>query len=190
MNKLLLTAASALVVIVSLASGPAQAFYNSTDVTEAYGILPNHTAFWVPGMGDTKNTQAQMESEDFFKQNKVPGKFFIIPHSKLTGSTYLGWDRYVPTGRLIIVDRAPFFHEWTKKGRGTSSNSDQSFPCHSRDNIEVTAEISLAALVLEENAAKFLYYFGVTQPAGDPTSPEIIFTSVYHSRNLEQIMNT
>lgn len=115
----LMTALAASLLVFLSFGTPALAFYNATDTTEAYGVLPNHTAFWVPGMGDTKNNQAHMESEEFLKANKVPGKFFIIPHVKLSGSTYLGWDKYIPTGRLIVVDRAPFFHEWTKAGRGT-----------------------------------------------------------------------
>lgn len=181
---LALTAAA---LLLALAPAPVLAFYNATDTTEAYGILPNHTAFWVPGMGDTKNNQAHMESEDFLKQNKVPGKFFIIPHVKLSGSTYLGWDKYIPTGRLIVVDRAPFFHEWTKTGRGTGAGNE-SFPCHSKDNIEVSAEMSLASSVTEDNAARFLFYFGVNLPKGDASTPEVIFTSVYEGRTLAQVM--
>ncbi len=186
MKKLLLLLVG--LVLAPLAS--AQAFWSTTNTTEAYGILPNHTAFWVPGMGDTKSNQVSSESEQFFRENKVPGKFFIIPHVKLSGSTYVGWDYYIPAGRLIVVDRAPFFHEWTKLGRGTDSKSDQSFPCHSKDNIEVSAEMSLAASVTEENAAKFLFYFGVNQPAGDAATPEVIFTSVYQGRSLAQVMGS
>lgn len=181
-------AIAAAAVAALIVPTPALAFYSATDVTEAYGILPNHTAFWVPGMGDTKNNQAHMESEDFLKANKVPGKFFIIPHVKLSGSTYMGWDKYIPTGRLIVVDRAPFFHEWTKKTRGSSAEKDESFPCHSKDNIEVSAEMSLASSVTEENAARFLFYFGVNQPKGDASNPEVIFTSVYEGRTLAQVM--
>ncbi len=175
--------------IFSVLIHPANAFYSATDVTEAYGILPNHTAFWVPGTGDTKGNQAQMETEDFYKANKVPGKFFVIPHIKLSGSTYMGWDKYIPTGRLIVVDRAPYFHEWTKKGRGTGDGRDESFPCHSKDNIEVATEMSLASSVTEDNAAKFLYYFGVNQPKGDPSAPEVIFTSVFEGKSLFQVMS-
>ena len=181
---------SAAIMLLVLAGNPAMAFYNSTETTEAYGILPNHSAFWVPGMGDTKKNQAQMESEEFLQANKVPGKFFIIPHVKLSGSTYMGWDKYIPTGRLIVVDRAPFFHEWTKKGRGTGTDRDESFPCHSKDNIEVSAEMSLASSVTEENAARFLFYFGVNMPKGDPSTPEVIFTSVYEGKTLAQIMGS
>lgn len=186
----LMTVTTAALAVALMTASPASAFYNATDTTEAYGILPNHTAFWVPGTGDTKSNQAHMESEEFLKANKVPGKFFVIPHVKLTGSTYMGWDKYIPTGRLIVVDRAPFFHEWTKAGRGTGTGANESFPCHSRDNIEVSAEMSLASSVTEDNAARFLFFFGVNQPKGDPATPEVIFTSVYEGRTLAQVMGS
>ena len=185
MKKMLMAAGA----FIMLAAGQANAYWSTTDVTEAYGVLPNHSAFWIPGMGDSKSNQVQMESEDFLKANKVQAKFFIIPHTKLVGSTYMGWDKYIPVGRLIIVDRTPFFHEWTKKGRGTSIDKDSSFPCHSMDNIEVSAEMSLAAEVKEDDAAKYLFYFGVNQPAGDESDPNVIFTSMFQGKKLEQVMN-
>ncbi len=170
-------------------TSPASAYWSTTNVTEAYGIMPNHSAFWIPGTGDTKDNQARTESEEFYKENKVSGKFFPIPHVKLQGSVYMGWDYYIPAGRLIVVDRAPYFHEWTKKGRGTDGNLDQSFPCHSKDNIQVSTEMSLASSVVEDDAAKFLFYFGVNPLAGDPSKPEVIFTSVFEGRSLAQVMN-
>lgn len=172
----------------SLLMSPAQAYYSQTNITEVFGIQPNHSAFWIPGFGDSKNAQAESESEEFLNANKVQSKFFPIPHQKLAGSSYMSWDYYVPSGRLIIVDRSPFFHEWTRAGRGTDSDKDQSFPCHSKDNIRVTAEMSLAASVSEANAAKFLYYFGTKAPKGDPTEPEVIFTSVYYGKDLYDVM--
>lgn len=178
-----------IVAVLNAVNGPAEAFYDQTNVTEVFGILPNHSAFWIPGAGDTKNGQTETESEDFLKANKVAGKFFQIPHAKLSGSVYMGWDYYVPTGRLIVVDRTPFFHEWTKAGRGTEGGTDQSFPCHSLDNIEVTAEVSIATEVREEDAARFLYYFGVNPPGGDPHDPKIIFTSVFEGKSLNQVMS-
>jgi hypothetical protein len=44
--------------------------------------------------------------------------------------------------------------------------------------------------VLEQNAAKFLYRFGIKPPAGDRTRPEVIFTSVYYGRSLTEVMDT
>ena len=45
------------------------------------------------------------------------------------------------------------------------------------------------ASVREEDAAKFLYNFGVNQPRGNPNDPQIIFASVYYGRSLWQVMD-
>ena len=72
--------------------------------------------------------------------------------------------------------------------RGTSAN-DQSFPCQSKEGLNITAGISIGASVSEENAAKFLYRFGVVAPQGDRNDPKIIFASVYTGRSLANVMD-
>ena len=49
--------------------------------------------------------------------------------------------------------------------------------------------MSVGASVLEQNAAKYLYRFGVVAPVGDRTDPKIIFNSVYYSRKLSDVMD-
>ena len=124
----------------------------------------------------------------------------MIPHQKLSGSAArpglsTGWDLYVPTGRLIIVDRSPFSREWVAAhDRGTSARNE-SIPCQSKEGVNITVGVSIGASVTEENAAKYLYHFGVLPPtdaAGrllDRTSPQTIFTSVYYSRRLSDVMD-
>jgi hypothetical protein len=127
-------------------------------------------------------------------------KRFIIPHQKLSGSggsSWLstGWDLYVPTGRLIIVDRSPYSREWVAShNRGTSTH-DESIPCQSKEGVNITVGVSIGASVSEDNAARYLYHFGVLAPtdgAGRPldrSSPQTIFTSVYYSRRLADAMD-
>lgn len=169
---------------------PAQAYFEKTDITEAYTILPNESAFWIPDVGDNKEAQARMESEAFLNSNKVALKRFVVPHSKLGNSGgYFGWDYYVPSGRLIIVDRTPFSREWVdSEHRGTSA-SKEGFPCQSKEGLNITVGVSVGASVSEADAARFLYRFGVTPPKGDRGKGEIIFTSVYYSRSLTQVMD-
>ena len=101
----------------------AYAYYDKNDVTEAYTILPNESAFWIPDVGANKDNQAKLDSEAYLNDNKVALKRFIVPHAKLSGSSGAwGWaDYYVPSGRLIIVDRTPYSREWVDAAdRGTS----------------------------------------------------------------------
>lgn len=172
-----------------------KAFYEKTERTEAYTIMPNESAFWVPDVGDNKSTQAQLESEAYLNEKKLAVKRFIIPHAKLNNSAgYLGWDYYVPTGRLIIVDRTPYSREWVdSEGRGTSVKKE-GFPCQSKEGLNIIAGVSIGASVTEKDAAKFLYRFGVKPPMdkgkpADRTQPEVIFTSVYYGRSLEEVMD-
>ena len=181
-------------------SDPARAFADTTDKTEAYTILPNESAFFIPDQGANKESQGQFDSEAYLQERKIAVKRFIIPHQKLSGSggtSWLstGWDFYVPTGRLIIVDRTPYSREWVaSRERGTSAR-DELIPCQSKEGVNITVGVSIGASVSEDNAARYLYHFGVmppSDPAGralDRSSPQTIFTSVYYSRRLADVMD-
>ena len=183
--------AGAIVFAVSGAvADRAWAYADSADKTEAYTILPNQSAFWVPDVGANKDDQKQFESEAYYAERKIASKRFVIPHTKLGGSGgFLGWDFYVPTGRLYIVDRTPYSREWVRSSSRGTSNRDESFPCQSKEGLNITAVVSIGTSVAEENAAKFLYNFGVTPPKGSPTDPQVIFTSVYYGRSLQEVMD-
>jgi hypothetical protein len=178
------------VLVLFAASDDAHAFFEKTERTEAYTIMPNESAFWIPDVGANKDSQAQLESESYLNANKLAVKRFIIPHQKLGNSGgYMGWDYYVPTGRLIILDRTPFSREWVDaEDRGTSKIKE-GFPCQSKEGLNIVAGVSIGTSVLEKEAAKFLYRFGVTTPKGDRTSGEVIFTSVYYGRSLREVMD-
>jgi len=167
-----------------------EAYFDKTDVTEAYTILPNESAFWIPDAGNNKDSQAQLDSEDYLKANKLAVKRFIIPHAKLGGTGgFMGWDSYVPSGRLIIVDRTPFSHEWVDADDRGSSKKKEGFPCQTKEGLNIVTGVSIGTSVTETDAPKFLYNFGVSPPKGSRNDPQIIFTSVYYGRSLFDVMN-
>ncbi len=146
--------AAALVGGIVAATQPAAAYYDKTDFTEAYTILPNKSAFWIPDAGANKDSQAQIESEAFLNANKVALKRFIVPHAKLSGSGSF-YDYYVPAGRLIIVDRTPFSREWVDAtDRGTSRRAE-GFPCQSKEGLNIAVGVSIGTSVAEANAARY-----------------------------------
>jgi hypothetical protein len=192
----LLVAAAALL----LGTNDGHAFFEKVDRTEIYPILPNQSAFWIPEVGAVKDKQVQVDSEAFLNDNKVQLNRFQIPHQKLTGSAgnsvFSGWDYYVPAGRLIIVDRTPFSHEWVDAAdRGTSAKKE-GFPCQSKEGLNVTVGVAIGASVSQANAAKYLFRFGVLPPRGEvkgtadaiENDGRIIFTSVYYSRSVQNVM--
>src|SRR5215469_7042160 len=172
----------------TLFAGTANAYYDKTDYAEAVFILPNESAFFIPDVGANRDSQVKFGALEYYEENKIAAKRFQIPHQKFSGSGYWA-DYYVPTGRLIIVDRSPYNREWTAAANRGSSPKNESFPCQTSEGLNVTIEMAVAATVAEENAARFLYHFGVNPPAGDRTKPEVIFTSVYYGRSLKDVMD-
>jgi hypothetical protein len=175
-------------LLLALHPQPAAAYYDKADYTEAYTILPNESGFWIPDAGANRDSQAQFESEAYLNANRVALKRFIVPHTKLQGSGAF-FDFYVPAGRLIIVDRTPFSREWVDAENRGTSRLREGFPCQSREGLNIAVGVSIGASVLEQNAAKYLYRFGVLSPQGDRADPKIIFTSVYYSRKLAEVMD-
>jgi hypothetical protein len=167
----------------------AQAYYNKEDWNESYFILPNESAFWIPDVGDNKSSQASFMSEQYLAAHKIAAKRFTVPHTKLENSGY--WSNfYVPSGRLIIVDRTPYAREWVSQGNRGTSAQDQGFPLQSKEGLNITVGVSIAASVTEGNCPKFLYHFGVLPPRGNRTDPQVVFTTVYYGKSLTQVMDT
>lgn len=176
------------ILIVSIPS-PSRAYYDKTDYTEAYFILPNESAFYVPDVGDNKSSQAQFGSEQYYKDNKIAAKRFVIPHVKLEGSGL--WSNfYVPAGRLFIVDRAPVSLEWVADPKKGSSPVNEAFPCQSAEGLNITVGMAIGVSVAEENAAKYMSRFGIEKLKGDRNDPNITFTSVMPARSLFTVMTT
>ena len=193
-----LGALSLLALGVFLVPQPAHAYFEKTEVTEAITILPNESFFWVPETGANKDTQTGLDSEAYWRSNKLSVKRFVVPHAKLSNSGGWGsWDYYVPTGRGFIVDRSPVSREWVAASARGTSKLDQSFPCQSKEGLNIAVGVSVGASVMEENSPKFLYRFGVKPPAvlngdGKPydrNDGHVIFASIYYGRSLAEVMD-
>ena len=192
-----ITGATAFFLTVYAVSQPqqAQAFAETTDKTEIKMILPNESAFWIPDVGDNKTNQVQFDSEQYLSANKVAAKRFEIPHQKLYGTggkNLLSFpDLYVPTGRLIIVSRSPFSHEWVDAHDRGSSPRKEGFPCQSKEGLNTSMGVSVSTSVSENQAARFLYTFGIQElrlTNEQRDTPAAIFQSVYYGKNLDQVM--
>lgn len=187
--------AASVAVLLGLcfAATPAQAFYDTTDRTEVYYVLPNQSAFWIPDVGNNAATQVQFGSAAYYDANKIPAKRFIVPHAKLSGSggtaILSGFDYYVPTGRLYIVDRSPFFREWVDASDRGTSISKEGFHFETLDSVDIGTGLTIGASVSETEAAQFLYNFG-TKTTGDMSRPENQFNSVIWGFSLSDIMDT
>jgi len=128
-----------------------------TELFEEIG--PNETAFVIPLEGDTKDAQAQLQSVEYLEKNKVAAKRVIIPQrEKSLGRMW--WDyQWIPTARVIKVDRTPITREWTQEPNTGTSVMDDSIGVESLDSINFSAGVNVTCSVEEADAAKFLYYF-------------------------------
>ncbi len=190
----------ALALSLSFIPTNAKAYYDKQDWPEVYPILPNWSAFWIPNVGDNKTDQKQMDSAEYLNANKVPLKFFQVPHTKLPGSSYFS-DYYIPAGRLILVDRTTFTHEWVDSTDRGDNAKKEGFPCQSKEGLDIAAGVSVGAKVEEADAAKFLYNFGVVTDekssrievqGGDSqhlSDPNVTFRALYYGRTLKSVMS-
>lgn len=182
-------AAVALIALAVAGAPPAQAYYEKTDYAEWRNILPNQSAFLIPAVGDNKTAQGQFGSAAYLNEKKVAAKRVQIPHVKLENSGIIS-SMVVPAATLIIVDRTPFYREWTNHSdKGTSKNKE-GFTCESAESLDITTAIAISATVEEANAAQFLYWFGVKPVKGDPADPVVIFTSTMDGVSLAEVMDT
>jgi len=121
-------------------------------------IEPNQTAFVVPLSGKTSD-QAQYASEEYLENAQVATKRVEIePVWHQTGH-YRWTGEWIPSERVITVDRSPVTREWTQREEKGTSEIDDAFEMESVESIDFSYGGTVSALITEENAAKFLYRF-------------------------------
>jgi hypothetical protein len=130
------------------------------DEPEYKMIEPHQTGILIPLEGNTEK-QGQFMSEEFLKNNKVASKRVQIPHRWLQTGRRGYQGEWIPTMKLIVVDRTPQTREWTEsKGTGTSS-ANQGIRAESKESIDFLARFNVSAQILEEDVAKFLYNYNM-----------------------------
>jgi len=194
--KAAIKAGMSIAVMSVLLSQPSYAYYDTHDYPEFVEIGPNESAFMIPLSGANQTNQAQFGSVSYLQDKKVATKRVQIPHVAIRNP---GWtyDYFVPSAKLIIVDRSAYTKQWTPKGYGTNSTIDQSMHTDTADGININLDIAIAASVHEEDAATFLYNFGVrSQQIGsasyrdDAAKAAAAFESVSYGRSLGEVMDT
>ena len=189
-------AAVLLTVLVASAPTPADAYRAKSDYTEVLIAKADETVVLVPLMGDTKAGQAKLNSEDFYRANLVASKYVIIPHAKLQGSGDL-FNDYVNSHQAIVVKRTPFAREYVSSSSRGSSSKDESFHCETAQSHNVSTGVAIGAMIKEEDAPKYLYYFGpdnakamrTSQSDGD-YGKDTTFISAIQARDFNDVMDT
>lgn len=195
---------TALAVMLALSgTTPAKAYFNVKDNEENIEILPNQSAFLIPEVGDNKDSQVAFMSKEYLIQKKMAQKRVNIPHTTMHMAGVFNRDYYIPSARLVLVDRTPYYRQWVAGANKGTSNKDESFPFEDGNSINISTGITIAAHVTEENAPLYLYSVGTNpnhKPYINPGDPEDLtpqeqqiaaqFSSVIYGQDLETVMDT
>lgn len=146
---------SLLLIVVIFAMASCKPYHEDVFVN----VEPNETAFVVPMEQGTSTNQEMFESEEFLAQNKVATKRIYTPtiwHQ--TGRAWFTGD-WIPTVRVIKVDRTPVTREWTSEGKGTDGAKKQDIEVESQESIGFAVKVTATANIPEDWAARFRYNY-------------------------------
>ena len=114
-------------------------------------VDPNETAFVLPLEGANKSNQAKFESEDYLEENKVAAKRIEIPTRWHQSGRWEYEGKWIPTVRVVIVDRAPVTKKWLTKKNDLNVES--------KESIAFGVGVTVTAAIPEEYASRFLYRY-------------------------------
>ena len=152
LTRPLAVAATAAIAIVAIGG------CSKYDTPEYVDVDTSQSAFVVPLEGDTGN-QATFQSEKYLGDHKVATKRIQITHRwNQTGRMYGDGD-WLPTVRVIKVDRSPVTREWNADSNSGTASKNQAIWVESADSVGFSMGFSATAYIKEEDAAKFLYWY-------------------------------
>lgn len=116
-------------------------------------VKSSETAFVLPLEGENKAKQGKLDSESYLEGNKVAVKRIQIPTRwHKTGRWFLGHNgKWIPTVKVIIVDRKPETKKWTGKQNDINVES--------KESISFGIGVTVTASIPEYSTAKFLYQY-------------------------------
>lgn len=131
-------------------------------VDELKDIEPNETAFVIPLETDTSK-QEKFESVEFLESQQVAAKRIKIEQRERKVGRWWFSVQWVPTMRVLTVDRTPVTRNWTtdiseNKGNRVSL-SEKTFGVESKDSIGFSVGVNVSAYIDEKDTATYLYYY-------------------------------
>ena len=132
------------------------------DIPEYKEIDTSETGFLIPLEGESVG-QARFQSEDYLKQRKVAAKRVQITHRWSQEGRLPNSGRWIPTVRLIKVNRSPVTREWattqTSTAGGATQRADKAIWIESGDSVGFSMGFTCTAFIPEEEASRFLYWY-------------------------------
>ena len=135
-------------------------------------IDTSETGFLIALEGDGTQ-QARFQSEDYLKQRKVATKRVQILHRWSQEGRMVNDGRWIPTVRLVKVNRSPITREWmSSQAAGANgqahapAGNDRAIWIESADSVGFSMGFTCTAFISEDDAAKFLYWYPSGSLAG------------------------
>lgn len=124
-------------------------------------VGPSETAYLV---SLEKDNQGKFESIEYLDKQKVAAKRILLPQ-RAQSLGRAPWNyRYIPTARVIKVDRKPISRKWTGDRDATTEGANYTdaatspLEVESLDSIGFAVGVTITARIDEKDASKFLYY--------------------------------
>jgi regulator of protease activity HflC (stomatin/prohibitin superfamily) len=149
------------VVFGGLAMGSlvfASLLWRPFDRPEYVEIDTSESAFLIPLEGDTMN-QSAFQSVHFLDQRKVAAKRIQITHRWNQTGRLPAQGEWIPSVRLIKVDRRPVTREWTSSSKTGTSARNEAIAVETRDSVNFSMGVSCTARIPEDLAAVYLYSY-------------------------------
>jgi hypothetical protein len=133
-----------------------------------------------------ENAQADTSAEEYLKSRLVQQKRIEIPYRWKQTWRLANSGKWIPSARLVIVDRAPENRLWVADRDKGTSNKDEAIWLESKDSVSFSTGIAITARIENrDDAIKFLANYPA-RPQGN-SDPEATFQVKVSS--LAQIMD-
>jgi len=128
-------------------------------VEQFVDIGPNETAFLVPLEVDNPDKQATLSATEL-EGVKVKAKRVSLPLREFRAGRLPNDIKWIPSAVVRKVNRAPATRQWTHAADSGTTPHDEALSCETKDTIKLLSGVAIAATILEEDAARYLYHFG------------------------------
>lgn len=127
--------------------------YSEIDTAESAYVVP---------LEDNTGKQDKFDSVKFLEERKVSVKRIQIPHRWSQEGRGFGNGKWIPTVKVIKVNRSPITREWTAEGTTGSADKNQAIWVESADSVGFSMGFSTTGYIKDEDTSTFLFWY----PAG------------------------
>ena len=128
------------------------------DRPEFHEVDTSESGFLIPFEGDTTK-QTSFDSEKYLNERKVATKRVQIPHRWVQTGRMPFDGTWMPTVRLVKVDRSPVTREWTADPHTGTAQKNEAIWIESSDSVGFSVGFNCTAYIKEDDTAKFLYMY-------------------------------